>query len=110
MAKTFAKPLKIARLYVKDLKKNLKVKRAIVFGSVARGEMTEDSDIDLIIISPDFKKMDFVKRFTFLSHLREGITRKVPMDIFGYTSEEFKKLSKESVALGEAAKEGIVIK
>ncbi len=31
------------------------------------------------------------------------------MDILGYTPEEFEKLSKESIVLAEAKKEGIIL-
>jgi predicted nucleotidyltransferase len=82
----------------------------ILFGSAARGEMHRDSDIDLIIISPDFKKMGFIERLILLSKLREGMKKSAPMDIFGYTPEEFERLSKESIVLKEAKREGKIIR
>ena len=82
----------------------------ILFGSWARGKVHRDSDIDLIIISPYFKKMEFMERLIWLSRMRGEKFMSPPMDIFGYTPEEFEKLSKESSVLGEAKKEGILIK
>jgi predicted nucleotidyltransferase len=82
----------------------------ILFGSAARGEMHRDSDIDLIIISPDFKKMGFTERLILLSRLREGMKKSASMDIFGYTPEEFERLSKESIVLKEAKREGKIIR
>lgn len=102
--------LKVAKLYYNNLKKEILVERAMIFGSLAKGEINEDSDIDIIILSEDFNKMDFLKRHIFLSRQRKGICRKVPMDIFGYTPKEFEKLCKESIVFREAVKEGTVIK
>lgn len=100
---------KIAKNYVKNLESRLKVKKALLFGSAARGEMTKNSDIDIIVISNDFKKMDLINRLVFLSRLRGREFLDWPMDILGYTPKEFNKLSKISTMFSEAKKEGIKI-
>jgi len=104
------KVISIVKDYLQNLEGKINVKKVILFGSAARGKMHRDSDIDLIILSPDFKKMEFMERLILLSRLREGMKKSAPMDIFGYTPEEFEKLSKESVVLKEAKKEGRVIR
>jgi predicted nucleotidyltransferase len=104
------KVISIVKDYLRNLEGKINVKKVILFGSAARGKMHRDSDIDLIILSPDFKKMEFMERLILLSRLRGGMKKSAPMDIFGYTPEEFKKLSKESIILKEAKKEGKVIK
>jgi len=109
-SKVNKKALDIVKDYLRNLEDKIKVKKVILFGSAARGEMHRDSDIDLIIISPDFKKMEFMKRLIFLIRLRREMKKRAPMDIFGYTPEEFEKMSKESVVLGEAKKEGVIVK
>ena len=38
------------------------VAELIVYGSVARGDHTADSDVDVIIVSPDFAGTDFYAR------------------------------------------------
>jgi len=101
---------KIVKEYIKTLKPFIQIEKAILFGSWARGRGHRDSDIDLIVISPDFGKLDFMKRLIWLSKMRREKFMSPPMDIFGYTSEEFEKLSKESIVLEEAKKEGVVIK
>lgn len=96
--------------YLKSFPKNIKVKGVFLFGSYATGKIREDSDIDLIIISPNFKKINFIKRLEMLSKLRRSeITRSVPMDIFGYTPEEFKEIDKESIVMRQAKIEGKMI-
>lgn len=81
-----------------------------LFGSYATGKIHPDSDIDIIVISPDFKKISFIKRLELLSCLRRSkVTRSVPMDIFGYTPEEFEEIDKESIVMRQAKKEGKMI-
>ena len=104
-----SKVKKIIKEYIKELTPFIKIKKVILFGSQAKGGAHHDSDIDFIIISPDFKKMKFMERLIWLSKMRREKFMSPPMDIFGYTSEEFKKLSKESIVLGEAKKEGVII-
>lgn len=110
MASITIKPKKIIKEYIKTLEPHLKIKKVILFGSWAKGKAHPDSDIDFIVISPDFEKMKFMERLVFLSKMRKEKFMSPPLDILGYTPEEFKKLSKESVVLGEAKKQGIKIK
>ena len=42
---------KLIQVYKKDLEKKIKVSKVILFGSYARGKATEDSDVDLVILS-----------------------------------------------------------
>jgi len=100
---------KIAGDYVKSLPTWIKVERAFLFGSAARGNMSRHSDIDLIIISNQFKKMNLIERLKFLSHLRSDKFIHVPMDILGYTKTEFDKLTKVSDMFAEAKKEAVKI-
>jgi predicted nucleotidyltransferase len=65
----------------------IKVKKIILYGSFASGRAREDSDIDLVVISDDFNKMDLWERLCLLGRARMGIRR--PMEIIGFTEEEF---------------------
>lgn len=109
MAKISDSAKKIAKKYLETIKTKFKVKKALLFGSAARGDMNRDSDIDLIIISDDFKGLDLTKRLVALSRLRGRKFIDWPMDILGYTPEEFTKLSRVSSMFSEAKKQGIVI-
>ncbi|MBI2434354.1 MAG: nucleotidyltransferase domain-containing protein [Candidatus Hydrogenedentes bacterium] len=42
------------------------VAKMVLFGSQARGNAREDSDIDLIVVSPDFEGKDFHQRLDIL--------------------------------------------
>lgn len=65
----------------------VKVKKIVLYGSYAWGKAREGSDIDLIVVSDDFKNMDLWERLCFLGRARIGI--KKPMEILGLTEEEF---------------------
>ena len=79
----------IVRKYVVALKaQNIKVKKAILFGSYARGQANDDSDIDIAIISPDLGK-NYLKEAVLL----KKISQIVDLDISPrpYSVEEYQK-------------------
>ncbi len=71
------------------LKGEYNANRVIVYGSFAKGETTEDSDIDLLIIAPTqerfFGRMATVRRL--LRDLRKGL----PISPLVLTQEEIDK-------------------
>jgi len=53
--------------YIKLVKEdNIKIEKVILYGSYAKGTYNEHSDIDLAIISPDFKKSECIKNMSKL--------------------------------------------
>jgi predicted nucleotidyltransferase len=96
-------PRKIVNHYIKNLKQKINVKGALLFGSFAWGRPTKHSDVDLIIISPDFTKKEFKNRLQWLSRMRDEITYQIAMDVIGYTPKEFSEIEKNS-AIGTLAK------
>ncbi len=99
----------VIKVYLKELRKRIKPEKVILFGSFAQGRAHKDSDIDLVILSKDFKKMSFEKRLDLLIDARKHLlTRKFAMDIFGYTPEEFTNIS-FLTTLGEVKETGIEI-
>jgi predicted nucleotidyltransferase len=78
--------------------------RIILFGSFARGDEDEESDIDLIIVYSTTKR--------FLARLEElYLSWNIPkgVDILAYTPEEYDKMLEESDFLREAVRWGRVI-
>lgn len=59
----------------KKLKKEYRAERVILFGSYARGDATEDSDVDLLVVAPTkerfFERMATVRRL--IRNLRDGL-------------------------------------
>jgi len=102
---------KIIREYLQSIKKKIPLDGAFLFGSYARGEQTQASDIDLLIISRRFVRMPFIKRLELLNRLRSGETLTVPMDIIGVTPTEYSGFQRhESPSLRMIYKESKKIK
>ena len=80
-------------LYLKELlvKTGLNVDSIALFGSALSGEMHEDSDIDLIIISTDFRNKDIFERsqMTMKPEIDTLKKFKVSMDILNLSPEEY---------------------
>ena len=55
--------------YLKDLSDDIRIDKAIIFGSYAKGNYNIDSDIDLAIFSDSFKDMDRVESIKYLLNL-----------------------------------------
>ena len=82
----------------------IKVDAAILFGSTATNNRLAESDIDLIIISEDFKQMALPQRFLIL---QKNWQSKTDLEAFGFTKEEFDNLKNKSIVLQEAVEYGI---
>lgn len=74
--------------YLKKLRLKLKPKCVILFGSLARSDYNERSDIDLIIISENLPEHPR-KRLKILTELNEEL---IPIEPHGYTPSEFKEM------------------
>ncbi|MBI2582552.1 nucleotidyltransferase domain-containing protein [Candidatus Woesearchaeota archaeon] len=93
--------------FKKELSKEIRLDKVILFGSRARGKPTRYSDFDLILVSPSFRRKKSFQRGIGLYkywHLN------YPVDFLCYTPEEFNKLKKQITIVREAVKEGIEIK
>lgn len=88
--------------------KEVKVSRIIVFGSQAKGAATIESDIDIVVISEDFKRKNIFKRADMTKDAEIRTIRKfmVPLDIITMTPEEYE--SKDSL-MAEYAHKGEII-
>ena len=89
------------QVFVDRWSRDPSIKKIILFGSVARGNVHRGSDLDLIIIQETDKK--------FLPRL-EPFYRdaRIAMDILVYTPEEFAAM-REGVFLRNALRDGVVI-
>ena len=55
--------------YINEVKKHIKVNKVILYGSYAKGEYNNYSDIDIAIFSENFKGKRFVEVTSFLLSL-----------------------------------------
>lgn len=92
--------------FKKKLEKDIQINKMLLFGSFARGDYRRWSDIDLLIVSRDFRNIKKVRRPV---RLYDYWTYKYPIDFLCYTPKEFKRLSKRITIVREAVKEGIII-
>ncbi len=82
-------------------KRGISVKEIYLFGSYAKGTFLKSSDIDLIVVSDDWKNLPFLKRLDVVNEIiwREKLGN---VEVIPVTSEEFEK--KESVVLRDASR------
>ena len=99
--------MKLFAKHLKFLNKSFNPKKVIIFGSRARGEHLEDSDIDVLVISDKFEGVDFRER---IIKAYGWWDKKQGLDIICYTLEEFEKKKKQIGLVQQAVKEGIEIK
>ena len=64
--------------------------KIILFGSQARGKATKDSDIDVLIISEDFRNKNILERAAMTKDAELRTLKKfmIPLDIITLTPEE----------------------
>lgn len=81
----------------------MNIKKALLFGSVARNDIGINSDIDLLII--------MVPGLSFLDRLvtvYKQLNPQISLDLLVYTPEEIEKM-KERTFIREIFKEGVVL-
>lgn len=97
----------IIRQYEETLRKSgVRVERFILYGSYAQGNAREDSDIDLVVVSEGFRKMNLRERMEVLGIGAARIMK--PIKARGYTPEEIESAPEISF-LSEILKSGINI-
>ena len=93
--------------YLSAVRRKFRVERAILFGSYARGQQREDSDIDLVIVSPDFQDMPKLQRHEELGWIAWKANTDY-LEPLGFTPEEFEDASPLGL-LGEVKDTGVVV-
>lgn len=77
---------KIVRAYAKEVGKDYHLAEVIVFGSYASGTAREESDIDVAVVSPDFRGKREMDILEFLS--RKTINIDTSLEVLAFTPEE----------------------
>jgi len=89
--------------FKKAVNKDFPIQRMYLFGSQAWGKPHPDSDIDLIIVSPKFRKLNFFQRG---AKMYDTWNLRCPVDFICYTPEEFNKLRKQVSIVSLAIEKG----
>ena len=80
--------------------------RVIAFGSRARGDAISTSDLDLILISPRFAPVPFLRRPV---QVLESLDYPPGLELLCYTPEEFEENRQELGIVRVALEEGITL-
>ena len=91
---------------VPQLNKKYKIKKIYLFGSSVSGTFSENSDLDVILISNDFSKIPFIKR---MGTILQMIEFPIHIDFFCYTEKEFKEIKETSIIISNGLKEAIKV-
>lgn len=92
--------------FITQAKKDLTVQKVILFGSQARGDTHKNSDVDLIIISNDFKHINALTRMSTMYNYWKA---DLPVDFICYTPEEYEEQVKRITLARTATREGKVM-
>jgi len=84
--------------------RGIRADKLILFGSYATGQYREDSDIDVVVISRDFKKKSYWERIDILSAAIYDIFE--PIEATAFTPQEWQ--NRESIIV-DFAKKGEVV-
>ena len=81
------------------INERLNPKQVILFGSRAIGKGSDDSDLDIIIISEKFRTIHKLQRMSFVL---KQLNFKKHIDILFYTPDEFERAKKTSAVVQDA--------
>jgi predicted nucleotidyltransferase len=76
------------------LERGLRIDAIVLFGSYARGNAYEDSDIDVAVISPDFEGLPINRRQEMIADLAYGRDRRIAP--VGFPSSEYRNPGRHS--------------
>lgn len=86
--------------------KGITIKNIILFGSYAKGRARVGSDLDIIVVSKDFRGKDIFEKVELVSGIHREFVKKIkrPVDIVYYSDIEWNK--GHSLIINAAKKEG----
>jgi len=87
----------------------IKVSRFILFGSYASAKATEESDIDVAVVSESFKDVNLLKRLELIGLALAKAKIFEPVEALGYTEEEFTSKGQGTFIGDEIKSKGIQI-
>lgn len=88
--------------------KGIHVSKIVIFGSFARGKFKKDSDIDIIVVSSDFRNKSIFDKVELVSGIGWDMVNKfkLPLDILYYSDKEWEK---GNLIINAAKAEGEII-
>jgi len=96
--------MEVVKKFLKEVSKRFKIEKAYVFGSYVKGTWLKGSDIDLVIVSPDFGDIPFLKRLDVLNEIQWRMRIRPFIEVIPLTPSEFKERIRSSAVLMDASK------
>jgi len=90
--------------FIDSLRGRMNLSAVVVFGSRATGDNLEESDYDILVISPDFAKYNRFERVELLLEAWPGL---LPLEPVSMTPEEF--AAAEGALVWDILEEGIAV-
>jgi len=89
--------------------KGIHVDKIVIFGSYAKGKKRKDSDIDIIVVSRNFRNRGIFERVNLTKDIHWELVERIlkPFDLMYYSDEDWKKGN--SLIINAAKREGTVI-
>ena len=107
MDRKILKSLESFKNTLEDMK--ISVKRMVIFGSYAAGSEKKNSDLDVVVISDDFKGMNLFSRLEILGLALAKARIFEPIEAIGYTEQEFASRGKGTFIGDEVKTKGVQI-
>lgn len=95
---------KFRKVALPTLIKEFKPDKVLLFGSRVKGAARKESDIDLIVISPSFKDIPFIKRMPLVL---KKVTFSNHVDYICYTREEYENIKDASSVIMDAREQSV---
>ncbi len=93
--------------FLEHVDRDFPVRRLILFGSRARGNARRFSDVDLIVVSPRFRKLNSIERG---ARMYDYWDMDYPVDFLCYTPEEFRRMKDRPTLVREAVEHGVALR
>jgi len=90
----------ILNRFAEQLRENYGPVEIYLFGSFAKGDWLEDSDIDIIVVSEKFKGKPMPER---VNSIRKLAPENLAFEILAYTPKELKEALTRSVVIQDAS-------
>jgi predicted nucleotidyltransferase len=110
MAEKISVKANIRKILLQRLaQRRIHINKIIIFGSYAKRRQREESDIDLIIVSRDFRDKDIFERASLTTGIGRELVRRTgkPFDIMFYSDREWEEGN--SIIITAARQEGEVV-
>lgn len=95
---------RFAARYLPRLRRCYRPELVLAFGSRVKGEALAESDLDLLVVSEQFRGVPFLER---ASALLADLDLPFAVDVLCYTAEEFARKRREHGIVSLALEEGV---